>query len=73
MIYTSLWEGPDGTEKYGNMGDRPEFDRSNHVEQVVSTNLLQRNVKLDVPAYRIYTLSFALSYALCWSIDRPLK
>ncbi|RDK42432.1 serine peptidase [Aspergillus phoenicis ATCC 13157] len=62
-----------GTEKHGNMGDRPDFDRSNNVEQVVWTNLPPGDVKLVVRAYHIFNRAFAQPYALCWSIDRRLK
>ncbi|KAL6238380.1 hypothetical protein BDW75DRAFT_247462 [Aspergillus navahoensis] len=66
-------KGPDGTEKHGNMGDRPDFDRSNNVEQVVWTNLPPGEVKIIVRAYHIFKRAFAQPYALCWSINRRLR
>lgn len=65
--------GGNGTEKHGNMGDRPDFDRSNNVEQVVWTSLPPGDVKIVVRAYHIFNRAFAQPYALCWSIDRHLK
>jgi hypothetical protein len=63
----------DGTEKHGNMGDKPDFDRSNNVEQVEWSNIPQGNVKIIVRAYHIFNRRFAQHYALAWSINRPSK
>ncbi|KAL4862378.1 hypothetical protein BDV12DRAFT_207279 [Aspergillus spectabilis] len=65
-------KGPEGTEKHGNMGDRPDFDRSNNVEQAVWTNLPPGEVKIIVRAYHIFKRAFAQPY-LCWSINRHLR
>ncbi|OGE47392.1 hypothetical protein PENARI_c046G01059 [Penicillium arizonense] len=63
----------DGTEKHGNMGDKPNFDRSNNVEQVLWTNIPHGNVKIIVRAYHIFNRMSAQPYALVWSINRPSK
>jgi hypothetical protein len=68
-------KGPNNIEKHVNMGDRPEFDRSNNVEQVVWTSLPAEDIRIIhgscVP--HIFKQKLAHPYALCWSIHRPLK
>ncbi|KAJ6118182.1 Peptidase S8/S53 subtilisin/kexin/sedolisin [Penicillium samsonianum] len=63
----------DGTEKHGNMGDKPGFDRTNNVEQVEWTNIPSGKVKIIVRAYHIFNRAYPQPYALVWSINRPSK
>ncbi|KAJ5150897.1 uncharacterized protein N7482_010149 [Penicillium canariense] len=63
----------DGTEKHGNMGDKPDFDRVNNVEQVEWTDIPLGKVKIIVRAYHIFNRTSAQPYALVWSINRPSK
>ncbi|KAK4867018.1 hypothetical protein LT330_007759 [Penicillium expansum] len=60
-----------GTEKHGNMGDKPGFDRTNNVEQVEWKNIPYGNVKIIVRAYHIFKRVYPQPYALAWSINRP--
>ncbi|GFF81177.1 hypothetical protein IFM62136_10465 [Aspergillus lentulus] len=62
---------PDGTEKHGNMGDKPDFDRSNNVEQVEWRYFPHGSAKIIVRAYHIFNRRYAQPYALVWSINRP--
>ncbi|KAL5366712.1 serine peptidase [Aspergillus floccosus] len=63
--------GPDGTEKHGNMGDKPDFDRSNNVEQVEWRDIPHGSVKIIVRAFHIFSRRFPQPYALVWSIKDP--
>ncbi|KAJ5480021.1 Peptidase S8/S53subtilisin/kexin/sedolisin [Penicillium desertorum] len=63
----------DGTEKHGNMGNKPGFDRTNNVEQVEWRNIPYGNVKIIVRAYHILKRAYPQPYALVWSINRPSK
>jgi hypothetical protein len=62
---------PDGTEKHGNMGDKPDFDRSNNVEQVEWRYFPHGSVKIIVRAYHIFNRRYTQPYALAWSINHP--
>ncbi|KAJ6190040.1 Peptidase S8/S53 subtilisin/kexin/sedolisin [Penicillium mononematosum] len=63
----------DGTEKHGNMGDKPGFDRTNNVEQVEWRDIPYGTVKIFVRAYHILKRAYPQPYALVWSINRPSK
>jgi subtilisin family serine protease len=53
-----------GTEKHGNQGDGPEFDRVNNVEQVVWKNIPPGSYSITVRAYR--TTRDPQPFALAW-------
>jgi serine protease AprX len=57
----------DGTERHGNVGTAPGFDRANNVEQVVWTNMPPGNAKIVIRAFHITRFPQAYSYA--WRIS----
>jgi serine protease AprX len=57
-------KAPDGTERYGNAGLSPAFDRLNNVEQVVWTNMPAGAATITIRAFRITW--FPQSYAYAW-------
>jgi serine protease AprX len=57
----------DGTERHGNMGTAPGFDRANNVEQVVWTNMPPGVAKIVIRAFHITRFPQAYSYA--WRIS----
>ncbi|WEW56174.1 hypothetical protein PRK78_001611 [Emydomyces testavorans] len=63
----------DGKERHGNMGEKPDFDRVNNVEQVVWPNIPAGEAIIKIQAYRIVSKNVSQPYALAWSINRPLK
>ncbi|GAB7184833.1 hypothetical protein ATKI12_4664 [Kitasatospora sp. Ki12] len=56
-----------GTERHGNMGTGPGFDRANNVEQVHWDGIPAGDAEIVVRAHRI--TKFAQPYALAWRID----
>ena len=57
----------DGTERHGNMGTAPGFDRANNVEQVVWVNMPPGDATITIRAFHI--TSFAQPYAYAWRIS----
>ncbi|RAK96959.1 S8 family serine peptidase [Aspergillus ibericus CBS 121593] len=63
--------GPDGRERHGNMGDSPEFDRKNNVEQVEWKGLQPgTSIKIKVHAFHIFQRNHSQPYAVVWTINR---
>jgi serine protease AprX len=52
-----------GSERHGNMGSRPGFDRINNVEQVNWTNVPSGQAKITVSAFRLTSDSQSFAYA----------
>jgi len=57
----------DGTERHGNMGTSPGFDRTNNVEQVVWTSMPPGRATVTVRAFQI--TRFAQPYAYAWRLS----
>jgi subtilisin family serine protease len=57
----------DGTERHGNMGTSPGFDRANNVEQVLWVNMPPGDAKIHIRAFHI--TRFPQPYAFAWRIS----
>jgi serine protease AprX len=57
----------DGTERHGNMGTAPGFDRANNVEQVVWVNMPAGDAKIHIRAFHI--TRFPQPYAYAWRLS----
>jgi serine protease AprX len=57
----------DGTERHGNMGTGPGFDRVNNVEQILWANMPPGDAKIHIRAFHI--TRFPQPYAFAWRIS----
>ena len=61
-----------GAERHGNLGESPNFDRVNNVEQVTWEHLPTGNIEIIVRAFNIPRLQVNLAqlqdYALVWKV-----